>query len=117
MKIGMKKTAAILAGVLTVTALAGCGQKLIKTGQDTSAFALQRLREYYSYLPMVYPQIKLIAYFDWYVNAEEEKSVTTNSALQNEYLKLTKGERFIHNGYNGDTGFCYQTITKRGFRI
>lgn len=92
----------------------GCGHKLIKTGQDTSAFALQRLREYYSYLPMVYPQIKLIAYFDWYVNAEEEKSdyrLTTNSALQNEYLKLTKGERFIHNGYNGGTGFCYRKVT------
>ena len=108
-----KKTAAILVGVLTVTALAGCGHKLIKTGQDTSAFALQRLREYYSYLPMVYPQIKLIAYFDWYVNAEEEKSdyrLTTNSALQNEYLKLTNGERFIHNGYNGDIGFCYRKV-------
>ena len=92
----------------------GCGHKLIKTGQDTSAFALQRLREYYSYLPMVYPQIKLIAYFDWYVDAEEEKSdyrLTTNSTLQNEYLKLTKGERFIHNGYSGGTGFCYRNVT------
>lgn len=34
MKIGMKKTAAILAGVLTVTALAGCGQKKTEKAAD-----------------------------------------------------------------------------------
>ena len=34
MKIGMKKTAAILAGVLTVTALAGCGQKKSEKAAD-----------------------------------------------------------------------------------
>ncbi len=92
----------------------GCGHKLIKTGQDTSDFAMQRLKEYYSYLPMVYPQIKLIAYFDWYVDAEGEKSdyrLTTNSELQNEYLSLIKGERFIHGGYNGETDFCYRKVS------
>ena len=34
MKIGMKKTAAILVGVLTVTALAGCGQKKSEKAAD-----------------------------------------------------------------------------------
>ena len=91
----------------------GCGHKLVKSGENTTDFALQRLKEYYSYLPMVYPQIKLIAYFDWYVDAAAEKNdfrLSTNSILQNEYLKLVKGQRFIQDEYSNDTDFCYRRI-------
>lgn len=92
----------------------GCGHKLSTTGEDITDFALMRLREFYSYLPMVYPQIKLIAYFDWYVNASSEKydyRLSSNSQLQNEYSKLIKGPRFIQGKYNNNTDYCYRRIT------
>jgi len=91
----------------------GCGHKLMKSGTDTSDFAVERLREYLSYLPMVYPQIKLMAYFDWYVESSNEKNdfrLSSNKKLQNEFLKLTKGERFIQDGYNNGTGKCYRPV-------
>ncbi len=92
----------------------GCGHKLLNTGEDATDFALQRLREFYYYLPMIYPQVKLIAYFDWYVDGSGEKNdyrLTENPVLQKEYLKLTKGQRFIQYGYDNDTDFCYRQIT------
>lgn len=91
----------------------GCGHRLVNSGENTTDFALQRLKEYYSYLPMIYPQIKLIAYFDWYVDASSEKNdfrLSNNSVMQNEYLKLVKGQRFIQDRYNNDTDFCYRQI-------
>jgi len=91
----------------------GCGHKLVKSGENTTDFAVQRLKEYYSYLPMVYPQIKLIAYFDWYVDAASEKNdfrLSTNTKLQNEYLKLVKGQRFIQDKFSNNTDFCYRPI-------
>lgn len=92
----------------------GCGHKLVKSGENTTDFALQRLKEYYSYLPMVYPQIKLIAYFDWYVEAASEKNdfrLSTNMKLQSEYLNLVKGQRFIQDKYNNNTDYCYRAIS------
>lgn len=91
----------------------GCGHKLVKSGENTTDFAVQRLKEYYSYLPMVYPQIKLIAYFDWYVDAASEKNdfrLSTNTTLQNEYLKLVRGQRFIQDKYSNNTDFCYRAV-------
>lgn len=91
----------------------GCGHEVVQRGEDTMDFAIKRLREYYSYLPMVYPQIKLIAYFDWHVDAETEKDdfrLSTNTMLQNEFLRLVKGQRFIQNNYSNNTDFCYSPI-------
>lgn len=93
----------------------GVGHKVMTTGEDATDFALRRLEEYYGYLPIVYPQIKLMAYFDWHVNADSEKNdfrLSSNTALQNRYLQLTKGERFIQGGYSGNTGVCYRPLTK-----
>lgn len=86
----------------------GCCHSMMQSGEDTSDFALRRLREYYSYLPMVYPQIKLIAYFDWYVSGSGEREdyrLSTDKALQSEFLKLTKGPRFIQDGYRNSVTY------------
>lgn len=91
----------------------GCGHKIISSGENTESFALTRLREYFTYLPMVYPQIKLMGYFDWYVQNSGENNdfrLSTNTALKNEYLRLTKGPRFIQNGYSGQSDFCYTPV-------
>lgn len=89
----------------------GCSHTIVKTGENTSDFALDRLRQYYTYLPMVYPQIKLIAYFDQYVSGGTETSdyrLSENAAMRNEYIKLTKGARFIQDAYDNDSPMCYR---------
>ncbi len=78
---------------------------------DTTEFALRRLREYYTYLPMVYPQIKLIAHFDNYVSGGyDDFRLSNNAVLTDEYVKLTKGNRYIQNSYKQETGYCYREI-------
>jgi len=80
--------------------------------EDTTQFALQRLKEYYSYLPMVYPQIKGMLYFDQYVSGERnDYRLSQNSEMKDAFLNLTKGARFIQDGYNNETDFCYRKVT------
>ncbi len=91
----------------------GCGHKLLSSGENLTEFALQRLREYYAYLPMVYPQIKLIAYFDYMVNSPYEKydlRLSANPQLQNEYLKLVKGPRYVQDSYSNTVGYCNRPV-------
>ena len=88
----------------------GVGHYLHSTHQDFTDFALYRLKEYYNYIPMVYSQVKLIAYFDQYVSGTDDYRLSENQQLLDEYVKLTKGSRFIQDKYNGQTGMCYQKI-------
>lgn len=91
----------------------GCAHTLMSTGESTAAFALRRLKEQYAYLPMIYPQIKLIAYFDWYVNGEKyDYRLSDNSEMLNEYKKLVNGGRFIRDRYDSDTDFCYREVSE-----
>lgn len=90
----------------------GCGHYVHTQRENTSAFALQRLKEYYSYLPMVYPQIKSIAYFDHYVSGErDDVQLSNNDAMKKEFLRLTQGARFIQDSYNNNTDFCYRELS------
>lgn len=89
----------------------GSGHTLVKTGESMSDFALTRLKQYLGYIPMVYPQVKLMAYFDWYVDSPDEKydyRLSENSEMQNEFLNMTKGSRFIQGSYNGETDMNYR---------
>lgn len=89
----------------------GCGHENMKNGEDTTAFANRRLQEYLCYLPMVYPQIKLMTYFDWYVNGDPaDYRLSTSDTLKETYERLTKQHRFIQNSYDSETYFCYRKI-------
>ena len=89
----------------------GCGHKVVKYGEDATDFALERLKEYLYYIPMVYPQVKIMAYFDWYVeNEPNDYRLSTNKQMQDEYIKATKGLRYIQDKYSGETAFCYRQI-------
>lgn len=90
----------------------GCGHRVTNLKENTTDFALRRLKEYYSYLPMVYPQIKLMAYFDHYIEGEtNDYRLSSNSELCNEYLKLTRTGRFIQDTFDNSAGLCYREIT------
>jgi len=89
----------------------GCSHKDDSRAEDTTNFAVRRLREYYQYLPMVYPQIKVMAYFDQYVSPEKDHfTLTDNAWMKSEFLRLTQGGRFIQNKGGGQTGLCYWEV-------
>lgn len=90
----------------------GSGHEVCTIGEDTTDFALYRLREYYTYIPMVYPQVKLMAHFDQYIKGStNDFRLSSNNTLKKEYVKLTKGSRFIQDRYSGETGVCYRKLT------
>lgn len=90
----------------------GCEHYYGDKGEDTTWWAYYRMKQYYGYLPMVYPQIKLMGYFDHYNRSSDRHtySLHSNEVLKNEYLKLTSGQRFLQYGYNDETGFCYSEV-------
>ena len=78
--------------------------------EDTTDWAIQKMKEFYSYLPMVYPQIKFVAYFDHYVNNEINRyDLTGNLRMQSQYIELVNTPRFI-KGNNGESSMCYRKL-------
>lgn len=93
----------------------GVGHSLLETGENTTDFALKKLRRELLYLPMVYPQIKAIAYFDVTGTSKNEKydfRLSSNKKLQEEYIKLTNGERFIKSDANTEASISYEKVTE-----
>ncbi len=80
-------------------------------GEDTTTFALERMEDFYAYLPIMYPQIKLIAYFDKTFDHESDNfSLLQNSALEQNYLKYTKNPRFIQDSENNTSPVYYSEL-------
>lgn len=78
--------------------------------EDTTDWAIQKMTEEYSYLPMVYPQIKFIAYFDQYMpNEANDYSLKLHPRLQDNYVKMTTFPRFI-KGDNQNATVCYRPL-------
>ncbi len=94
----------------------GCGHTLLENKMPveyTSEFGITRLKQYLAYLPMVYPQIKAIAYFDWYVDWSDEKydfRLTTNSEMKKAFVNMTKGGRFIQDKYENNADLIYKKV-------
>lgn len=78
-------------------------------GEDTSAFARSHLRELYYNVPMVYPQVKLIAYFDKVIESEtEEYALSTSPLLAQEYKSLVQLPHFIQK--DGGSPVAYKKL-------
>ncbi len=83
-----------------------------KEGEDLTDFALMRINQFYEYIPMVYPQVKLIAYFDKYMSWESQHyHLSGNEALKQEYLRLTQNGSFIQDEYTNEPDMVYREIT------
>ena len=79
--------------------------------EETTSWAINWMREFYNYLPMVYPQIKFVAHFDKYIQGEiNDFSLMSNSALQNEYVKLTQKPHMIKYNSQNKSGICYRPL-------
>ncbi|MDD6484620.1 MAG: S-layer homology domain-containing protein [Clostridiales bacterium] len=79
--------------------LAECGSAYTTMGSvnDTDEeWARNRLKGIYNSIPMVYPQVKLIAYFNKRVpNEKQYYDLTGSAVLQSEYNEVTKSPWFI----------------------
>ncbi len=94
-----------------IIAEGGSGHYSNERKQDITPFADKIMHYYYGYLPVVYPQIKAIMYFDNNVAGEKYNyKLKGNNVLTNSYNKLTKSDEYIHN-YGEKTG-SYVPITK-----
>ena len=81
---------------------------------DHTAWAMTRLKQMYYNVPMVYPQVKLIAYFDIVINHERnEYALSTSPQLAQLYRELTSQSQFVQ--FNND--YASQAFDKCGNTI
>ncbi len=89
----------------------GCGHHVAATGEDTTDFALNYLKQYFGYLPMVYPQVKLMAYFDHRVyNDVDDYRLSVNPVLKDTYLNYVKGGVFAQGVFMDEADVVYRPI-------
>lgn len=78
-----------------------CGSAYRTNGdinETDSEWAAKYLKQIYTFIPMVYPQVKLIAYFNAKMNYEiNYYNLDGNSELQNAYNDVTDSPWFIQN--------------------
>ncbi|MDD3570094.1 MAG: glycosyl hydrolase [Lachnospiraceae bacterium] len=66
----------------------GIGNSVYNNGSDLTAFAKEKLNVLYTYVNMVYPQVKAVIYFDVYFDYKPDAyvySISNNSALMQKY--------------------------------
>lgn len=90
----------------------GASHTIRTLGEDATSWAQTKLRQIYSYLPMVYPQIKLIAYFDVVMPSEtSDYSLTSSPELRNTYNSLTSSlPTLIRGKYTGPPNNIYKEL-------
>lgn len=72
-------------------------------------WAAEHVKEMYTYLPMVYPQVKLIAYFNKNIAHEKNHYDLTGSAeLQNAYNEVTSSPWLIHGAASNSAGTFFE---------
>lgn len=83
------------------------GAYSLKNGVDTSAFAAERVQKAYSFLPMVYPEIKALVYSDSNFGSTSTIYILSSSpAVNTAYVKATSSNPVFLHDVNGDAS-CY----------
>ncbi len=77
-------------------------------GLDETAWALAELRRACNYIPMLYPQVKLMAYFDVVRPSEPNNyALLSNLAIKTEYERLMKLPHFIQGNCDDKSKVSY----------
>ena len=93
--------------------LAECGSAhtTVSLGQDNTDWAVANLQRMYWFVPMVYPQVKLIAYFNTYIAPEANDYALTHSpALNQAYQAAAQAPHFIQKNYGGEAEQTYRPL-------
>lgn len=89
----------------------GASHYVRTVNRDYTPWAENRLKRIYYYLPMVYPQIKLIAHFDTVIDHEiNDYTLKTNSKINKLYDELTSDDVFIKNQNNISGAKTYKKL-------
>ncbi len=95
--------------------LAECGSAYYTRGEINSYhtdWAVTSLRRMYSMIPIVYPQVKLIAYFNTNIAHEYNYyDLEGCPELKKAYNNATKAPWFIQNSYDDMVEYAYKEIT------
>jgi hypothetical protein len=76
----------------------GASHTVRTLGEDATNWASSYAKRLYNYLPMVYPQLKGIFWFDTVIpNETNDYALSTNPTIKDDYLKLTQLPRFQGN--------------------
>lgn len=73
----------------------GVSHYINSLGEDASVWAQIYLRKMLNYIPMMYPQVKLIAYFDKVMNENNNYALSANGSLFESYRAITQNPWFI----------------------
>lgn len=93
--------------------LAECGSAHTTTtlSREHSDWAVNHLKRMYWFVPMVYPQVKLMAYFNTYIEPESNDYALTHSpALEQAYTEATKAPHFIQDHYATAASQTYRPL-------
>lgn len=81
----------------------GATGHMVETGEYSEDWANRRIAKILNYLPMKYPQIKMIGYFDQYVSPEKDDySLKNHSSMKAYYNSQVKKSHFIQGRYDND---------------
>lgn len=79
-----------------IIAEGGASHFVNSLNEDTTDWAVLNLKKMYCYLPMVYPQVKMMAYFDRFMpNEVNDFSLTNSQKMADTYKALTKLPHFV----------------------
>lgn len=79
--------------------------------ENHTQWAVEELERMYNYVPMVYPQVKLIAYFDKYISKEvNDYSLSGSGALANKYEEMINLPHFIKYNYSNSPQYIYKSV-------
>ena len=80
--------------------------------ENATKWALNRLQQAAIYIPMVYPQVKMMMYFDTVMSGEiNDYALTTNSEIKSMYQKMTSRDIFIKNTAAKDGIVSYKELS------
>ncbi len=111
--LGAKKLVDLYGGRKPIMISEGGASHNIRTAnENATAWALNRLEQTYTYLPIVYPQIKLMMYFDTVMSGEiNDYALKTNNEMKNLYSKLTSRDVFIKKTAAKDGIVSYKELS------
>lgn len=91
----------------------GASHTVRPMGKDTTDWAVTKLRQMYNYLPMVYPQIKLIMYFDVVMpNETNDYALYSNDRMLSAYNDTTgQAVGLIANSYNSAPSQTFKELS------
>lgn len=80
-----------------------------KTGKDVTAFATRELSQYLNYMPMLYPNLKAMFYFDTTTGKGTSYRLSDNASLLNTYKLGIQNSTYLSN-IGQQSGFSYQEL-------